>query len=109
MGYTFANAFTFGRTVLAGPNLEPVLVPGAFFQPNKQIPFSVFFRLLDSFWFEMREDTKIGTSSVGAGSMQSKNIPPSSDPMALVISFLTHLPWSGFHSVSRQLLKQNPP
>lgn len=71
------------------------LVPGTFFQHKKQIPFSVFFRLLDSFWFEMREDTKIGTSGVGAGSMQSKNIPPSSDPMALVISFLMHLSWSG--------------
>jgi len=78
MGYTLVNAFTFGRTVLAGPNLEPVFGTWSFLSRKKQIPFPVFFRLLDSFWFEMREDTKIGMSSVGAGSarqVQTSHLP----------------------------------
>lgn len=43
MGYTLANVFIFGRTVLAGPNVEPVSGTWSFLSPQETIPtFSIF-------------------------------------------------------------------
>lgn len=71
------------------------LVPGASFHHKKQFPLSAFFRLLDPFWFELRADTKIGTSRAGAGTTQWEAISPLPQLWQSLASSSRHLPWSG--------------
>lgn len=43
MGYALSSRFNFGRSVLTGPNLEPVPGTWRFLSPEEAIPiFSIF-------------------------------------------------------------------
>lgn len=80
------------------------LVPGASFHHKKQFPLSAFFRLLDPFWFELRADTKIGTSRAGAGTTQWEAVSPLPQLWQPLASSCISL-GQAVHKVSRQLLE----